>query len=262
MKTPENRLHDVTDDAAAVHKRQGLEVASTSELGSIHESLGALHQAISHDESITESSLDNLHSAVEGMKINIGGKEVTLKAAEGVAMLNTFLGETNTGWGVKKENLPTFKFEFTDPKELDYKEKAEHPDQARFGEYTLNPETFGVDFEKAKVFIPDLLSMNGKKLYDVFKHVVDTYGEKYYIPGIEYLKWMIENPDKAEESAKKQEYDIKDGNYYYFPGSSLCNSGGRWSVPCARWFGGGFRRDARWLEREWSSDDRVLLLEK
>ena len=262
MKNPENTLKDTLGDAAEGHKRQGLEIASTSESGSILESLGALHQAIGHDDPITTEHLDDLHGAVQGMKINIGGKEVSLKDAEGLATINTFLGETNTGWGVKEENLPTFKIEFTDPKDLDYKEKAEHPDFARFGEYSLNPETFGVDFENAKVFIPDLSSMNGKKLYDVFKHVVDTYGDKYYIPGIEYWKWMIENPDKAEEVAKKQEYDIKDGNYYYLPGSSLCDSNGRWDVPCAGWRGGEFDRSADWLEHGWYSDCRVLLLEK
>jgi hypothetical protein len=262
MKTAENTLHDTTESPAEGGGKQGLEISPSSESGSLQERLEALHSAIGHDDPITAEHLDDLHGAVQGMKINIGGKEVSLKDAEGLATINTFLGETNKGWGVKEEDLPTFKVEFVSPTDLDYKEKAEHPDTAKFGGYSLNPETFGVDFEKSKVFIPDLSSMNGKKLYEVFQHVVETYGAKYHIPGIEYWKWMIENPDKAEEAAKKQEYDIKDGNYYYFPGSSLCNSSGDWLVPYSRWNGGEFYRGARWLGPEWDSHDRVLLLEK
>ena len=263
MNSAETPIHDSTDSPED-KKKQGLEVSSSSESDalSLHQTLGALHNAISHDEPVTAENLTDLHSAVEGMKIQIGGKEVTLKDAESLSTVNTFLEETNVGWGVDKSKLPTFKFEFTDPKELDYKNKAEHPDVAHFGEYTLNPETFGVDFEKAKVFIPDLSSMEGKKLYDVFEDVVKKYGEKYHIPGIEYWKWMIENPDKAEEAAKKQNYNIKDGNYYYFPGSSFCGGDGFWRVPCSDWDGGAFRRRAAWLENEWRSDGRVVLLEK
>ncbi|MDP3763525.1 MAG: hypothetical protein Q8Q92_02630, partial [bacterium] len=252
----EENIFQETKDTDDAPKKQGLEIGPQNT--ELQETLETLHNAVSHDEPLTESNLADLRSAVEGMKITIGGKEVTLKTAEGAAMFNAFLGETNTGWGVKEENLPTFKFEFTDPKELDYKEKAEHPDQARFGEYTLNPETFAGDFEKAKVFIPDLSAMEGKKLYEVFKYVVDTFGEKYYVPGIEYWKWMIENPNKIDQIESR----LKDSNHYFFPGSSLCDSLGYWRVPGALWNGGGFNRSADWLEAEWSSETRVLLLEK
>lgn len=124
MKTPENTLQDTTDDAAEGRKKQGLEVSPSSESGSIHESLGVLHQAISHDELITEENLENLHSAVESMKINIGGKEVTLKAAEGVALINTFLKDTNVQyWGLDESKLPTFKFEFIDRRSWNIKKR-------------------------------------------------------------------------------------------------------------------------------------------
>ena len=259
---PETPIYDTTDSSEE-KKKQALEVsASPSDTGSLPETLGTLHHAISHDEPLTLENLTDLRSAVEGMKINIGGKEVTLKDAESLSALNAFLEETNVGWGVDKSKLPTFKFEFIDPKEVEYKKKAKNPDQAQYGQYTLNPETFGVDFEKAKVFIPDLSSMEGKKLYDVFEYVVKTYGDKYHIPGIEYWKWMIENPDKAEEAAKKQNYDIKDGNYYYFPGSSFCGRGGDWGVPASGWGGGEFIRYGYWLGDVWHSDRRVVLLEK
>jgi hypothetical protein len=228
----------------------------------VKKTLETLNSTINHDEPITESSLADLRAAVEGMKITIGGKELTLENVENISSFSLFLNDLYKSWGVAETDLPTPNFSFVDPKEINYKEKSQNPDKKKFGSYTLNPETFGVDFEKAKVFIPDLSSMEGKKLHEVFQYVVDTYGDKYHIPGIEYWKWMIENPDKAEEAAKKQNYDIKDGNYHYFPGSSLCRSDGHWSVPCAYWNGGEFYRSAYWLENEWNSGRRVLLLEK
>ncbi len=245
-----------------VPKKQGLEVVVSSSPDSLQGKLGTLSDAIGHDQPITDANLADLSSAVEGMKLNIGGKEITLKDIESLKAISTFLKKTNTGWGVEEEELPTFKFEFTDPKELDYKNKSGHSDQSKFGQYTLNPETFGMDFEKAKVFIPDLPAMNGKELQEVFKYVVETYGDRYYIPGIEYWKWMMENPDKAEESAKKQNYDIKDGDYFYFPGSSLCGSNGDWNVPYFRWDGGKFRQLANWLGGGWDFSDSIVLLER
>lgn len=184
-------------------------------------------------------------------------------ADESIRMLNTFIKETYEELGVKKENLPTFTPQFIYPKDLDYIGKAKHPSTTAFDYYTLNPETFGLDFETVKVFIPDLSAMKNKKLHDVFKHIVDTYGEKYHMPDIEYWKWMFENPDKAEEVAKRQNYNIKDGNIYLFSGSCLCDFDGAWLVPCALWGGNKFYRNARLLnEGEWLSNYRVLLLER
>jgi len=262
MNTPENTFNEAAHSGVESRKKQGLEVAHSPESGSLHKSLEALHQAVSHDTPITESDLNGLRLAVESMRINIGEREMTLKDVESIGTFNTFMKETYEGWGVKKEKLPAFTPTFINPKDLNYTEKAQHPDTTAFGHYTLNPETFGLDFEKSKVFIPDLSDMEGKKLHEVFKHVVDTYGDKYYIPGIEYWKWMIENPDKSEEVAKRRNYNIKDGKVYFFSGSSLCYSSDYWYVPYAGWVGGGFNRNARWLEVGWNSRCRVLLLER
>mgnify|MGYP001581246325 FL=1 len=86
---------------------------------------------------------------------------------------------------------------------------------------------------------------------------MNTYGNKYYVPGIEYWKWLIENPGKNPPSAA-----IKDGNYYFFPGSVLRDKDGRWNVPCARWDGTKWHRGADWLAAAWNSNYRVVLLEK
>ncbi len=245
-------------------KRQGLEVATSPGSDSLQGKLEVLDDAISHDVPITSANLTDLSSAVEEMKLSIGGKEWTLKDLESsTEFISDFLTDMNSGENVKKENLPTSKFEFINPQKINYKEKAGHSDESKFGQYTLDPETFGMDFENAKVFMPDLSAMTYKELYEVFKYVVDTYGDKYYIPGIEYWKWMIENPDKAEEAAKKQGYDIKgDDKYYYFPGSTYCDYGAGWGVPFTYWFDSKFHRDTRELGGGFLRGGRVLLLER
>jgi hypothetical protein len=256
-KPTENLIHDTTESENAVKKQQ-MEVVVDGETDSVRETLETLNSAISHDEPVTESNLNGLRSAIERMKITIGGKELTLEDAESISSFNAFLNDLYKSWGVAEPNLPTPNPSFVDPKEIKYEKKSKNPDEKKFGTYTLNPETFVSDFEKAKVFIPDLSAMEGKKLHKVFQYVVDTYGDKYHIPGIEYWKWMVENPDKVDDIEPR----LKDGNYYYFPGSSLCGSIGRWGVPYAYWRGGGFGRRASWLEHGWHSDGRVLLLEK
>jgi hypothetical protein len=256
-KRTENLIHDTTESENTVKKQQ-MEVVVDGEVASVRENLETLNSAISHDEPVTESNLNDLRSAIEGMKITIGGKELTLEDAESVSSFNAFLNDLYKSWVVAETDLPTPNPSFVDPKEIKYGKKSKNPDEKKFGTYTLNPETFAGDFEKAKVFIPDLSSMNGKKMHKVLQYVVDTYGDKYHIPGIEYWKWMVENPDKIDEVEPR----LKDGNWYCFPGSSLCVSNGRWSVPGASWFGGEFDRRAFWLEGEWGSRYRVLLLEK
>ena len=140
-------------------------------------------------------------------------------------------------------------------------------DAAKRGEYTLNPETQGLDFETLRTFVPDLSQFEAKKgpppiparpIHEVMKYVVDTYGATHHIPCIEYWKWLIENPGKNPQGA-----DIKDqSKWFFFPGSVLRDSDGLWVVPCAYWSGSKWDRHADWLANTWGSDYRVVLLEK
>lgn len=141
------------------------------------------------------------------------------------------------------------------PESQDYKTLSESIEVAEFGKYTLNPETQGLNFENAKAFIPDLSSFNGKPLHEVMKHIMDTYSNDYHVPGIEYWKWLYENQGKIPAN-------LKDGNYYFFPGSVLRGRDGRWSVPDAYWRASGWDRRASWLANVWFSRCRVVLLEK
>ena len=141
------------------------------------------------------------------------------------------------------------------PESQDHKALSKSTEPAEFGKYTLNPETQHLDFEQLKTFIPDLSKFNGKPLHEVIQHVMDTYSNTHYVPGIEYWKWLCENPGKSPPN-------LKDGNWYFFPGSVLRGRDGRWSVSDADWSGSEWNRNALWLTSAWNDNCRVVLLEK
>ena len=151
------------------------------------------------------------------------------------------------------------------PTEQNWSDLEADIDPAKFGEMTLNPETQTLDFEKTKVFIPDLSAFNGQPLSAVAEHLIATYGDKYYLPGIEYWQWLCEHknltalPAGPEFEALKQ--NLKD-NYCFFFGSTLRNSNGHWHVPCLYWTGTEWDRRASRLDDVWFSHYRVVLLER
>ncbi len=167
-----------------------------------------------------------------------------------------FLLDTFTQWHDKAAaKKATQEARFENPATIDYESLSRDIDEKRFGEYTLNPDTQSIDFEQAKPIIIDLPQFVGKPRHEVMKYIIDTYGSTHHIPGIEYWKWLIENPDKAPQ-------ELKDGNWHYFPGSVLRVKSGRWHVPHAVWNGAKFDRYANWLGNGWSANERVVLLEK
>ena len=117
----------------------------------------------------------------------------------------------------------------------------------------------------ATIFIPDLSAFNGKKLSEVAEHLISTYSDKYYLPGIEYWQWLCEHKNLADLPAGKEfetlKTNLKD-NYCFLFGSTLRGSDGRWSVPYVHWHGSEWGRDARWLGNGWRSNCRVVLLER
>jgi hypothetical protein len=171
--------------------------------------------------------------------------------------MNKFLFETFKLWyGEPDAQKAKQKASLRNPATLDYEALSKDIDASKFGEYTLNPETQQIDFETVRPVIIELPQFVGKKRSEVMKYIIDNYAGTHHIPGIEYWKWIIENPDKAPQS-------LKDNNlYYYFPSSVLRVKDGLWIVPLVGWDGSEFRRDARWLDGEWSAIGRVVLFEK
>ncbi len=146
------------------------------------------------------------------------------------------------------------------PKDQNWQSKKEDVVPSKFGEYTLNPETIDIDWETIppeKIITKELSDdWNNKPLADVAEYVVKTYGKNYYIPGLEYWKYILENPGKAPK--------LEDDNWYFFFGSLLRPAGGSWRVPDARGrlIGTQRGRYAVWLSDGWHGLYRVVLLEK
>jgi len=168
-----------------------------------------------------------------------------------------FLQETFEKWyddvKSKVEQVPLI----VDPKTQNFATLKDVIDATKFGEYTLNPDTQNLDWEtlKDKIFIPDDIpaSLNGRPLSEVADYLINTYKDKYKFPGLEYWKFMIENPDQVPAQ-------MKDGNPYFNFGSLVRNSDGHWDVPYAFWDGSDWSRNARWLGHDWNAGCRVVLL--
>jgi MoxR-like ATPase len=176
---------------------------------------------------------------------------------------SSFLGKTYKVWGIDADKIKNavIHSEVIDPKTEDYQARQADVDVSKFGQFTVNPDTQNLDWEslKDKIFIPDLSALNGKPLSEVAKYLIDNYSDKYKIPGIEFWKFMLENPDKVPADASG--VNLKDGNYYFNFGSLVRNSDGLCCVPSADWRGSVWNRDAFRLGFTWRSRCRVVLLE-
>ena len=171
-----------------------------------------------------------------------------------------FLKETFKQWGVNSQKIlesePNMMAEIISPNNLDWEKRKQDIDASRFGEYTLNPDTQNLSFDRIKIKVEKLPdNLNGKPIAEIAEYITSTYSNRYYIPGLEFWKYILENPSQAPDS-------LKDGNYHFFFGSVLRSSYGHWSVPYASWAGSGFYCNALWLSHDWYSSFRVVLLEK
>ena len=176
-----------------------------------------------------------------------------------------FVKDTFETWDSAKASSIKIKAEVISPLEQPWSDLEGDIDTTKAGEYTLNPETQELDFATAKVFIPDLSSFVGKKVSEVAEYVVNTYGDKYYIPGLEYEQWLYQHENLKSLPEGKEFEELKQhlrDRYCFFFGSTLRDLGGRWCVPCVDWDGSGWFRDAFWLDFDWGSHDRVVLLER
>jgi hypothetical protein len=163
-----------------------------------------------------------------------------------------FLTDTFTTWfNAKDAKKATQSVEILSPTDIDYETLAGEKDPTKFGNYTISPETMGLDYEKIITETPEKFKVEtftefvGKPRWELAKHLAENYADKYYIPGLDFYKYLHENPDKIPEA-------WKDGNYYYDFGSVLCNRGGNWNAPCSYWNGDKWYRLAYWLQGGWA----------
>jgi len=171
--------------------------------------------------------------------------------------LNGFMAKTFVMWygkanaGKAKISMQTISL----PK-MNY-EGLRTTDKSLYGQYTINPETAGMNHKEKelKIKILDMKEFVGKPRSEAAKAVVEKYGGLYHIPGLEYEKYLLENPDKIPA-------ELKDWNWYYFIGSTFRDQDGDSNIPCGHWNGSRLARYADWLDIKWYRDDRVVLLEK
>jgi len=81
MKNLENTFKEIKDPKGAP-KKHGFEVASDIETTEVTDTLATLHDAISHDTPITESTLSDLTTAIQGLSIDVGGTPMSIAEAE------------------------------------------------------------------------------------------------------------------------------------------------------------------------------------
>lgn len=167
-----------------------------------------------------------------------------------------------------------------DPRMEDYELRKQDIDPTKFGEYTINPEMASIDLEhidpsKIKIIDPvaeGFATAGTTTRAEVFTHIMNTYGATHHLPGIEMWQYILEEkynsapplPATAGAAAGllKAKYEsLKDGKWYYFPGSLVRHSDGYWDVPVACWSASTWDRSANWLSNAWRADGRVVLLE-
>jgi len=251
----------VQEDIKPLEKptKTGLEISLSGSPEVLGE-LSDLADAINHDRAVTSEDILRLKDSIKDAKIKLGNMEVTVEQAEQTyGSFGSFLKETWKILGVDEEKIKDAKIslEIKSPKDEYYATRSVDIDETKFGQFTLNPDTQGLDWEslKGKIFIPNLSSLDGWPIKDVIGYLITNFSGKYIFPGIEYWKFMVENLDKVPNK-------LKDGNWYYNFGSLVRRPGGRWGVPGARWDESEWSRDVFCLVGSWGSNCRVVLLEK
>lgn len=141
--------------------------------------------------------------------------------------------------------------------DLDYEVKEKDVDSLKIGEYTINSEIVGLNYEggELKIEIPDLLRVGGSRISEVMTYIVQAYGAQYHLPGFEYGKYLLENPEKVPEK-------LKNGKSYYLPGSLIRNQNGVWSLPAVSWYNGKLDIGLSMLIIEWNVYKQIILIKK
>ena len=93
----------------------------------------------------------------------------------------------------------------------------------------LNPEIQNIDFEKLEpiTFWED--DWIDKSRAEVMKEVISKYSERMFFPGIEYMTWCAENPDKVPDALKQ---DVN----YLFLGSLFSVEENYYQVPVLKYY--------------------------
>lgn len=180
-----------------------------------------------------------------------------------------FLLDTLNRWGNKEDAdklvEERLNVKLIPPSDVDWANMQEYGAHNRSGEVVFNPDTISIDWETTpvqKFKAIELKEMEGKSVAEVARHILDTYGDTYHIPGIEYWNFIVENPEKASPLLL-----LGDGKTYYFFGSTITTFEdvlipGVSCYPSGYTDGPKFTRAAIRPSDSWSANKKVFLLEK
>lgn len=141
--------------------------------------------------------------------------------------------------------------------DLDWDELIRKSDELLINrdEFTLNPETLNLDFDKITpivIYHPMWKFMNNGQ---VFKEVIDYFNKDYYIPGYEYVEWMSKNPLKHREILHGD-----DDEFFIAPGTIFGRSRLQACVGGICWENGKWKKSATTVNCDCFNNNRVILL--
>ncbi|HMP19293.1 MAG TPA: hypothetical protein PJ997_03100 [Candidatus Paceibacterota bacterium] len=250
------------------------------------------------DESIQQAKTDNTQESLEQArklikqyreavyKLHPESNPERLTHKQYLSEIHPFLTETyKEYWVYNEDQLKTVEsvtrnpnnihidkpIPFDEMVEINKDKNKRESNQSQIGELYITSES--VDYEKAKVFIPDIPD-NLKTVSDVMKYIHDTYKDSHILPDLRYYQYIYKlyeqyttetDPTKKQSILDKIPQQLRPQGkmqYSFFPGSAFVGDGGRWVSPRLNWRGSDFRRRARGVEDGWDSRCSALLLER
>ncbi|MCH1911991.1 hypothetical protein L9Z41_18090 [Leptospira noguchii] len=176
----------------------------------------------------------------------------------------SFLIQTYKKWGWIKsdDNIPQFTPIIIDPIELwsrDPYDLLNDVAPEKFGEYMIAESNY-LDPTSAIPVILDEQPLDGKIFGFVAYEVSQKHSDSHHLAGIDYWKWLCENPDLIPDSFKM------DNTEFYFFGSLIRDRDGYWMIPCYTYNDWDDRKENRedytFLTQIWFKICRAVILEK
>jgi hypothetical protein len=122
-------------------------------------------------------------------------QQVLAKGEDWLTDMNHFSwGLINKKWPANKGRFESLEFQDVNSFERSEKEK--------YGEFTMNPDTYNLAMSK---YTPQILNvaqedwykeLNDKSEWRVAKEIIRRYGNEYHLPGLEYVKWLMQEKRK------------------------------------------------------------------
>jgi len=164
-------------------------------------------------------------------------------------------------------NLPILNPLVKPESEIDYKSLVIDPTDTPTSEtYFINADTQDLPFEYFKPVFPDLAIMLDKPIYKVLDLVKGQLGHSFHLPGIEHLRWLIDNPVIAKTMTKGDWQ-----NLIIFPGTLIFTDTlvslydiYRWRVPVALFNSSGELEEAMLIPiaEKLNTVEKIVLLRK